>query len=235
MALVIEEYITMAEPVSSKLLEKSGFCGLKSASIRAEMNQLERWGYLLHLHTSGGRIPTDRAYRYLVDNLISWDELEPSSQERKTISAVINDSDIRKLNKNIAHTLSVLSDSIVITSVIEQDDFFKFGLASLFEMPDFRELERAFKVTSFVDEFEKIFDRLERYISEDMENPRIFIGRENPVGGVKNETIILAKYNLPDGLTGSMTMIGPTRMDYEKNIGLVKYATEELNKLAQNI
>ena len=76
---------------------------------------------------------------------------------------------------------------------------------------------------------------MERYISEDMENPLIFIGRENPVGGVKNETIILAKYNLPDGLTGSMTMIGPTRMDYEKNIGLVKYATEELNKLAQNI
>ena len=47
--------------------------------------------------------------------------------------------------------------------------------------------------------------------------------------------MILAKYHLPDDLMGSVTMIGPKRMDYEKNIALIKYATGELNKLAESL
>ncbi len=61
----------------------------------------------------------------------------------------------------------------------------------------------------------------------------VFIGRENPIKNVRQESVIMARYNLPHKYTGSMTLVGPTRMDYKKNLGLVKYATEELNKIAK--
>ena len=63
----------------------------------------------------------------------------------------------------------------------------------------------------------------------------LFIGRENVNKKMRDETIMVAKYKLPRNLTGSVTMVGPIRMDYGRNIGLVRYATDEINKLSKNI
>ena len=62
---------------------------------------------------------------------------------------------------------------------------------------------------------------------------RVFIGQENPVKDIRDETVMFAKYNLPRDLTGSLTLVGPTRMDYAKNIGLIKCATRELNRISR--
>ncbi|MEX2053248.1 MAG: HrcA family transcriptional regulator [Candidatus Paceibacterota bacterium] len=98
-------------------------------------------------------------------------------------------------------------------------------------MPEFREFNKVFQLTSFFEEFENMFNHLEReLLGEEM---RIFIGKESPFENIREETVIFARYNLPDNCIGSLTLIGPTRMDYGKNIGLIKYTTEELNKLAK--
>lgn len=252
LASVAERYIAAAEPVSSKFLEKRGFFGLKSATIRSEMNELETDGYLTHPYTSGGRIPTDKGYRYFVDNLIgvklSFTPLglrtgkrkAQNEKDRKEIKSAIAASGYspHQINKSVAQILSELSDNLVITNIMEEDDFCKVGLASLFEMPDFREFDKMFRLTSFFDEFEDMFSQLIKRMDADAaetDGLRIFIGRENPVRDIRDETAMFAKYDLPQGYTGSLTLIGPTRMDYEKNIGLIKYTTRELNKLAQKI
>lgn len=243
LASIIKEYIGTAEPVSSKFLEKMGFFDLSSATIRAEMNELEGLGYLAQLHTSGGRVPTDRAYRFFVDNLMGEDGLEPAVECKRRIKRALYETggDPREINKAVAQLLSELSDNLVITGVPERADFFKVGLSSLFEFPEFREFEKAFRLTSFFDEFEDMFERLERgfwggtQFAKSNEDIKIFIGRENPVRDIRDETVMLAKYDLPRNFRGSLTLIGPTRMDYGKNIGLIKYTTEELNKLAKKI
>ena len=253
LASIIENFIKTAEPVSSKLLEKSGFFDLSSATIRAEMNELEGCGYLAHLFTSSGRIPTDRAYRYYVDNTIHHrnpstraklcagrgteglgdKELESGCKIKIKTAIRRAGEDPREINRVVAQTLSALSDNLVITGIMEEDDFFKVGLSSLFEMPEFREFDRAFRLTSFFDEFESLFDQIEKeFFADDV---KVFIGRENPVRDIQDETVMFAKYNLPNDLTGSLTLIGPTRMDYAKNIGLIKYATGELNKLSKEV
>jgi len=250
LASIIENFVKTAEPVSSKLLEKSGFFGLSSATIRAEMNDLEDSGFLAHIYTSSGRVPTDRAYRYYVDNVVPesgiWN-LESGDTKFKNKNRGTNDKnqnriknaitgageDPREINKAVAQVLSELSENLVITGIEEGQDFFKVGLSSLFEMPEFREFDRAFRLTSFFDEFEDFFDKIEKeFFADDI---KVFIGRENPVPNIRDETVILAKYNLPNDLTGSLTLIGPTRMDYAKNIGLIKYATGELNKLSKEV
>ena len=154
LASIIKEYIETAEPVSSKILEKSGFFDLSSASIRNEMNDLEGAGFLAHLYTSSGRVPTDKAYRYFVDNLIEIDA-ELSKEHRQAIKNTIRDAndDPWQVNKAVAQLLSDLSDSLVITNISQSNDFYKIGLSSLFDMPDFRELDKAFRLTHFFDEF----------------------------------------------------------------------------------
>ena len=244
LASIIENFIKTAEPVSSKLLEKSGFFDLSSATIRAEMNELEGCGYLAHLFTSSGRVPTDRAYRYYVDNIVSEKRKTKNEKQEGVIRNAIMEAgdDPREINRVVAQTLSALSDNLVITGIMEEDDFFKVGLSSLFEMPEFREFDRAFRLTSFFDEFESFFDQIEKDFFDlpaealaKKGDVKVFIGRENPVRNIQDETVMFAKYNLPHDCIGSLTLIGPTRMDYAKNIGLIKYATGELNKLSKEV
>jgi heat-inducible transcriptional repressor len=109
----------------------------------------------------------------------------------------------------------------------------------MFELPDFKELNKAFRLTSLFDEFENIFGQFEKHLYSTMndrfEDLNIFIGDENSISNVKDETIMFAKYNLPNNYRGNLTLIGPTRMDYGKNIGLIKYTTEELNRRARKV
>lgn len=74
---IIDEYVSTGEPIGSKsLLEKYGF-GVSSATVRNEMSNLENQGYLAHTHTSSGRIPSDKGYRYYVNGLVdSFDDKE---------------------------------------------------------------------------------------------------------------------------------------------------------------
>lgn len=80
---IVREYVATGRPVGSKALGDRARIGVSSATIRNEMAALESFGYLEHLHTSGGRIPTDRGYRYFVANLMG--DIELPSSERLTI------------------------------------------------------------------------------------------------------------------------------------------------------
>jgi heat-inducible transcriptional repressor len=67
---VVEEYVATGQPVGSKhLVERTGM-QVSSATVRNELAELERLGLLTHPHTSAGRVPTDRGYRYYVDRLL---------------------------------------------------------------------------------------------------------------------------------------------------------------------
>ena len=66
---IVEAYVRRGEPVGSKVVADATDLGLSSATIRNEMAILEREGYISHPHTSAGRIPTDKGYRYYVDVL----------------------------------------------------------------------------------------------------------------------------------------------------------------------
>jgi len=82
LALVVQEYTATAQPVGSKAIESYGL-GVSSATIRSEMGTLEDLGYLTHPHTSAGRVPTEKGYRYFVERLMRESELPVD--ERRTI------------------------------------------------------------------------------------------------------------------------------------------------------
>ncbi|MEM9516629.1 MAG: heat-inducible transcriptional repressor HrcA [Actinomycetota bacterium] len=76
---VVQEYISTAQPVGSSHIADMPAIGVSSATVRNEMSQLELDGYLVQPHTSAGRVPTDKGYRYFVDHLATPGRLDRAS------------------------------------------------------------------------------------------------------------------------------------------------------------
>jgi heat-inducible transcriptional repressor len=79
--LIVEEYVKSAMPVSSRSIVDDHNLGVSSATIRNEMATLEELGYLMHPHTSAGRVPTELGYRYFVEKLMEKVDL-PAAEQR---------------------------------------------------------------------------------------------------------------------------------------------------------
>ena len=110
---IVESYIKTAVPVGSKSLCKKFNCS--SATIRNEMAELEKSGYLDKTHTSSGRIPSEKGYRYYVDNLMELKEL--SGEEVYKLQTIFDNQQL-VLSDVIEKSLEIVSDMTSYTSVI---------------------------------------------------------------------------------------------------------------------
>ncbi len=109
---VIQVYVQTAEPAGSQTIAKRFGLGVSPATIRGTMSELEEKGYLYHPHTSAGRIPTDRAYRLYVDNMIRLHP--PSEQERNALEAELPAprGEVDEILHRAAQVLSVLTEEL---------------------------------------------------------------------------------------------------------------------------
>src|SRR3972149_6859627 len=83
LAAIIQEYIHSAEPVASEVVVRRSGVEVSSATVRHEMAVLEEMGFLSQPHTSAGRLPTDRAYRFYVDALLNEARLSAEERQRR--------------------------------------------------------------------------------------------------------------------------------------------------------
>lgn len=109
---IISDFISTAEPVGSRTLSKKYDLGVSAATIRNEMADLEDLGYLTHPHTSAGRVPSEKAYRFYVNEIMKKREL--SKQEKEEIAIKLAKS-MTELDKTIEHATQLLSE---ITNLI---------------------------------------------------------------------------------------------------------------------
>ena len=109
---VIQVYIETAEPAGSQTIAQRFPLGVSSATIRNTMGELEEKGYLYHPHTSAGRIPTDRAYRWYVNNLAGL--APPSSEDQRMLSAELGTSRsaLEEILRRAAQVLGVLTNEL---------------------------------------------------------------------------------------------------------------------------
>lgn len=235
---VIEEYIETAEPVSSKAIAAGGHFDVRSATIRNEMADLEEMGLLAQLHTSGGRVPTARAYRLYVNGLVAREGVAINHALRRKVDEALNDTDLKDpeaLNKALARMVGQLSGNLAMANTSEREDAYKFGLSNMLTFPEFHEMDRLIGLTSFFDQFEVMFARMHRQMWEpDDTEVKVMIGTESPYRQVHDETVIVARYGLPKGHQGTLTLVGPMRMDYRKNLGLMTYAAQIANRITRN-
>lgn len=119
---IIQLYILKGEPIGSRTLAKhlENELGLSAATLRNLMADLEELEYISHPHTSAGRVPTDKGYRFYVDNLIQLDNLD--NLEIKKYSKEIANQDYDSLFKFTTRLLSWLSNSLAIIQLPEIKD-----------------------------------------------------------------------------------------------------------------
>ena len=104
---IVADFIYSAEPVGSRTISKKYDMGLSPATIRNEMSDLEEMGYLTHPHTSAGRVPSDKAYRLYVDQLMRASEL--TDERKQAISSKLSDT-AAELARTIEKAASLLSE-----------------------------------------------------------------------------------------------------------------------------
>lgn len=110
---IISDYVRTAEPVGSRTLSKKLDMNISPATIRNEMSDLEEMGYLTHPHTSAGRVPSDKAYRLYVNQLMEKPEL--SLEDKETIANELQ-ADINEFDRTIRHAARILSRITNLTS-----------------------------------------------------------------------------------------------------------------------
>jgi heat-inducible transcriptional repressor len=107
---VVEEYIDTAQPVGSSRIVQAGGLHVSAATVRNELSVLEREGYLTQPHTSAGRIPTEKGYRFFVDQLTPKGSLQPA--QRQAVQSFFNTTHgaLEQMLHDTSRLLSNLTD-----------------------------------------------------------------------------------------------------------------------------
>lgn len=111
LSAVVHRYITTAEPVSSGIIAQKYNLNLSTATIRHEMYLLEKYDYLWQPYTSSGRIPTDKGYRFYVDNLMKKNHLK-EKEKREIIQIYKKSKEFEETMKITSQLLSKLTNNI---------------------------------------------------------------------------------------------------------------------------
>ncbi len=216
---LIKEYVKTAEPVSSDLLAGKYDFGIRPSTIRLELKNLITEGYLEQPHTSAGRIPTDKAYRLFVNQLLeeNWEERE--KEIGKIIEKGVNEFEIASLlTKHLAEASSVFS----ALHFLSKELCWQAGWEEITKEPEFTNQTFLSEFMSFLEELDKNIKKLE------LVSPiNVFIGKEIPSPKAKNLSLVCSKCKLNNN-RALIILIGPKRMDYYKNIKLMDSLLKEL-------
>ncbi len=222
--VIVEEYIQSANPVGSSLIVEKYFPDLSSATIRNYMADLEEEGLIYQPHISAGRLPTAAGYRRYVDLLASgW---QVSGKKKKVIDDLSSriESDEAGI-KMLAKGLAEVSENAVLVGFGPLNVYYT-GISNLFRQPEFLEQGSVYSMSEVIDHLDEVMSLIFHQLSA--EKVEILIGKENPFGEMCS--VVLTKYSIgkSEGIIG---ILGPSRMDYRENGGLISQIKEILAKI----
>jgi heat-inducible transcriptional repressor len=219
---IIEQYAEVASPVGSSLLAK--LFDVSSATIRSEMVTLERDGYIKQPHTSAGRVPTDKGYRFYVNQLSeSQDDSKDNRGERALTARVQHGGLPEQTIRNAVDTLVELTHNLGMATIGNQ--LYMSGLSNLFGQPEFMHPGQ-------VQEVARLLDNLQPWLNETAPNQplSVYIGRENPIGRSAGASLIISRFRSPFSDSSYIGVLGPTRQSYKDVMSLVGRAGQALEE-----
>ncbi|MFA6105209.1 MAG: hypothetical protein WC725_01245 [Patescibacteria group bacterium] len=211
--LVIETYIATAEPVGSRFLVEKAGLDWSEATVRNELRALEEEGYLSHPHTSAGRVPTTKGYEYYLRQLnrgVDTTSRKDSDLLKEAFSAY---NDFEQAMKNVAKKLVEVSDETVLIAFSPEKVYYT-GLANLFEKPDFEEMKQIATVSEAFDHSDEC---LPEFFQKVKNEPEFYLGEDHPFGSMLS--VVASRFG--DDNKSLIVLLGPQRMNYKKNWGLI--------------
>ena len=326
---IIKTYLETGEPVGSRTISKYSDLKLSSATIRNEMSDLEEMGYIIQPHTSAGRIPSDKGYRFYVDQLMEEKDQEMNQVQELMIQRVdrlelvlkrlvqvlasntnyaalisapqyhqnklkfiqlsrvdedklllvlvlegniiknsmlpvrsgLSEQDILNLNILLNSTLNGLAiDEINLSAIsrmkeqagrnediveavlnriaeavradAENFPIYTSGATNIFKYPELSDGDKASKLLSAFEEKDLLQELITDVNSQEESagtGIQVYIGDEMPVQTMKDCSVVTANYMLGDGLWGTIGIIGPKRMDYDKVVSTLRNVMNQLD------
>lgn len=215
---LIEEYIDTAEAVGSETLEKKHNLAASPATIRNEMVRLEELGYLKKPHTSAGRVPTPMAMKFYVKQLMKAEEL--SVTDEVTLKERVWDYREKesKLLRMLVHSLAEKTHTLAIATT-NQGDIYSSGYANILEMPEFYDIDVTKKALNMLDDINVISQIFEVISSNSEEDVQIVFDEvlQGPY------SMICTQYETPMHSIGNIGVLGPTRLDYQSIVPIIRY------------
>lgn len=326
---IIKTYLETGEPVGSRTISKYSDLNLSSATIRNEMSDLEELGYIVQPHTSAGRIPSDKGYRFYVDQIMQEKEEEvteikdlmlkrvdrvelllkqmarilaqntnyaalisapqyhrnklkfiqlskvdegkllvvivvegnlikntmiPISQQLSDeallnlnilLNSALNGLTIEEINLDVISRLkeqagmhSEVVDRVLneVAEAIRADDdglqIYTSGATNIFKYPELSDGEMASRLIGTLEQKELLQELVDDVnSSESGSGIQVYIGEEAPVQTMRDCSIVTANYELREGLRGTIGIIGPKRMDYEKVLSTLRNLMTQLDTI----
>ncbi|MFA5363176.1 MAG: hypothetical protein WC335_08090 [Candidatus Omnitrophota bacterium] len=224
----VNSYIKSGIPVASDEIARE--FNLSSATVRNIFVELEEGGYLTHPYTSGGRIPTNKGYRYYVDFLISQMGLLDEEKERVTS---VYEQKINRFEDIFEYTSEVISTITHYAGIVSfldwQDRMFYKGISFILEQPEFKDSQRIRLLIRMIEDKRRLLDIINRDM-EQGERTVVLIGEELGCPEIENCSVIVSRYCLKKKPSGRLAVIGPKRMEYRHTIPALEYIADTLSE-----
>ena len=223
---IIEQYAEVAAPVGSVTLAK--LFGVSSATVRSEMAKLEELDLIKQPHTSAGRIPTDKGYRFYVNLLTQQqtEELPQLDRGARAIEARVSTHGTKadRAIRSAVDSLVDLTGNLGLATI--GDELYLSGMGNLFSHPEFLGGTNAQSVA-------RLLDNLEPWLREAAPNEplNVYIGAENPIGKSSGATLIISRFRSPFSDSSYIGVLGPTRQSYGRVMRLVRQTGSMLEEV----
>lgn len=226
---IIESFIDNPSPISSDFIANGFDFALSSASIRNVMSDLEDSGFITHTHTSAGRIPTDKGYRFYVDYLLGHPQIKDEEKEIINKEFNLNNLGLAELLEKTSNILAkLLHCPSLISSLDWEEKVYYNGASFIFEHPEFSDIKKLHSLFRILEEKESLL----KTMNQDIEEPfKVYIGQENAMDEMKSCTLIISTYKKKKKTkpAGRIAVLGPTRLRYSYAIPLVEYTSSILS------
>lgn len=233
---IILEYSESGEPIGSEILEKKYKLGVSPATIRNEMVELNKKGYLKKTHFSSGRVPSAKGFRFYIRHLMQEKEL--STIDEVAYKNSIWD-DRNEQHKLLFHATKILAQrtGLLSLAVTSNGDLYYSGVANLLNKDEFLDLDVSKGIFALMEE-SPFWEGILRQIYRMEEDVMYMLGEEdfrNPV--FESCASVLGEFR-SNNVSGIIGVVGPKRMYYDVIIPQVRYFSnliEEVFKQQKNL
>jgi len=218
---VVEEYAQTAQPVASAQIQARYDVSYSSATIRNDLLALETEGLVYQPHVSAGRVPTDQGYRVYVNHMVHPDARDASM--RQVTDEVLSEVNrLREMNVKLKMMLLNIAawSQTATLGKLPGDPVFEEGLEYFVSQPNVEDVEVIRNAFADLNEVKEHLDEIGNSLSS--REYELYIGGENPLPSMHKYSTIVGKPRI-DGEVGTLVLIGPKHMAYNKNIALIEH------------
>jgi len=223
---LVREYVASAEPVASGDLVQKYRLPYSPATVRSDLVALDGAGYLTQPHTSAGRIPTDRGYRFFINHVLESREPAVENRDERAFEALAEVESPAEFLKQASRLVAHLTQNAVLAGFPNEDLFYKSGMSEVAQAPEFIEAPTMREFAALLDVLDDEMEGLWKTL--DAREPLVFIGRENPIASARHYGMIVSALETPFHREGVIALLGPKRMDYARNVAIMRRLSEAL-------